>query len=33
MTRALQFLANIFPVWVLLGGVLALFQPVWFTWF
>jgi len=33
MARALQFLANIFPVWVLLGGVLALFQPAWFTWF
>ncbi|MBN8246449.1 MAG: bile acid:sodium symporter family protein [Verrucomicrobia bacterium] len=29
----LQQLTNLFPVWVLLGGVLALFQPAAFTWF
>jgi len=28
-----QQLTNLFPVWVLLGGVLALFQPAAFTWF
>ena len=25
--------ANLFPVWVLLGGMAALFRPHWFTWF
>lgn len=25
--------ANLFPVWVLLGGIAALFRPDWFTWF
>jgi BASS family bile acid:Na+ symporter len=33
MNRLLAFLTNAFPVWVLGGGVLALFQPAWFTWF
>jgi len=33
VTRTLNFLANLFPVWVLLGGVLALVHPPWFTWF
>ncbi len=33
MTRALSLFANLFPVWVLLGGVLALFVPPLFTWF
>lgn len=29
----LQSLTNLFPIWVLLGGVLALVQPAAFTWF
>ena len=33
MIRTLNFLANIFPAWVLLGGVLALLHPPWFIWF
>lgn len=33
MNRALALLTNLFPVWVLAGGALALFHPNWFTWF
>ena len=33
MSRVLTLLTNAFPVWVLAGGVIALFQPAWFTWF
>ena len=33
MNRALGLLTNLFPVWVVLGGALALFHPPWFTWF
>ena len=33
MTRALALFANLFPVWVVLGGGLALVHPPWFTWF
>ena len=33
MSRALDMFTNLFPVWVLLGGVLALVEPGWFTWF
>ncbi len=33
MNRAIALLTNLFPVWVLLGGALALVQPAWFTWF
>ena len=33
MNRLLQLVANLFPAWVLLGGVLALVEPRWFTWF
>ena len=33
MNRLLNTLTNAFPVWVLGGGMLALFQPAWFTWF
>lgn len=33
MTRWLQYLANLFPLWVLLGGVLALVHPPLFLWF
>lgn len=33
MTRVLGHLTNAFPLWVLLGGVCALFQPDAFTWF
>lgn len=33
MTGWLHALANLFPVWVLLGGVLALIHPPWFVWF
>lgn len=29
----LRLAANAFPVWVLLGGLLALWQPAWFAWF
>jgi BASS family bile acid:Na+ symporter len=33
MNRVLSLLTNLFPVWVLLGGALALIHPAWFTWF
>lgn len=33
MNRALSIATNLFPVWVLLGGALALAHPAWFTWF
>src|SRR5512137_2046926 len=33
MNRALALATNLFPVWVLAGGALALAQPAWFTWF
>jgi len=33
MNRILAFATNLFPVWVLLGGALALAHPAWFTWF
>lgn len=33
MPGALNLITNLFPLWVLLGGVLALIQPAWFTWF
>src|SRR3974390_117093 len=33
MNRLLALATNLFPAWVLLGGVLALAQPGWFTWF
>lgn len=33
MVRALNFLANIFPVWVVVFCGLALIEPDWFTWF
>lgn len=33
MSRVLTLLTNAFPAWVVAGGVLALFQPAWFTWF
>jgi bile acid:Na+ symporter, BASS family len=33
MTRLLGFLTNAFPLWVLIGGVWAIIQPAWFTWF
>jgi bile acid:Na+ symporter, BASS family len=33
MSRAFAFATNLFPLWVLLGGVLALFHPDWFAWF
>ena len=33
MIRLLSLLTNLFPVWVLLGGGLALGHPGWFTWF
>jgi bile acid:Na+ symporter, BASS family len=29
----LQTLTNLFPLWVLVGGALALVEPAWFTWF
>jgi BASS family bile acid:Na+ symporter len=32
MHRLLAWATNLFPVWVLLGGVLALFRPGWFDW-
>jgi BASS family bile acid:Na+ symporter len=31
--RMLQWATNLFPFWVLLGGVAAMFRPTWFTWF
>ena len=33
MNRSLAIATNLFPAWVLLGGVLALAHPAWFTWF
>ncbi len=33
MNRLFNLLTNLFPVWVLTGGVLALFHPPLFTWF
>lgn len=33
MSRYLNLLANLFPVWVVAGGALALIHPPWFTWF
>jgi BASS family bile acid:Na+ symporter len=33
MQRLLAILTNAFPVWVALGGALALLWPSWFTWF
>lgn len=33
MARLLTLLTNAFPVWVLVGGIIALSQPAWFTWF
>src|SRR5260221_3473097 len=33
MNRILAFATNLFPVWVLLGGALALAHPGSFTWF
>src|ERR1035437_2482280 len=33
MNRILAIATNLFPVWVLVGGALALAQPGWFTWF
>jgi bile acid:Na+ symporter, BASS family len=33
VTRLLNTLTNLFPVWVLLGGIIALIHPPLFTWF
>ena len=33
MSRYLNLLTNLFPLWVLLGGLLALIHPPLFTWF
>jgi BASS family bile acid:Na+ symporter len=33
MNRLLALATNLFPVWVVLGGALALMRPHWFTWF
>lgn len=33
MNRALVLFANLFPVWVLLGGIISLFIPSAFAWF
>jgi BASS family bile acid:Na+ symporter len=33
MNRAFSIATNSFPIWVLLGGALALVHPNWFTWF
>jgi bile acid:Na+ symporter, BASS family len=33
LPRLLAWMTNAFPVWVLLGGALALVEPTWFTWF
>lgn len=33
MNRILAWATNLFPVWVLIGGALALARPSWFTWF
>lgn len=33
MNRILSLATDLFPVWVLAGGALALVEPRWFTWF
>jgi BASS family bile acid:Na+ symporter len=33
MNRTFAILTNLFPAWVLIGGIAALFRPGWFTWF
>jgi hypothetical protein len=33
VNRLLAIATNLFPIWVLLGGALALAHPGWFTWF
>ncbi|MGB0580091.1 MAG: bile acid:sodium symporter family protein [Limisphaerales bacterium] len=33
MSNFLRTCTNLFPVWVVACGVLAMFQPTWFTWF
>ena len=33
MSQVLRRSTNLFPVWVVVCGALALVQPVWFTWF
>jgi len=33
VNRAPALATNLFPIWVLTGGALALVQPPWFTWF
>jgi len=33
MNRALTLATNLFPIWVLIGGALALMHPAWFAWF
>jgi BASS family bile acid:Na+ symporter len=33
MNRILSVTTNLFPIWVLAAGALALAQPSWFTWF
>ncbi len=32
MLRVLSIATNLFPVWVVLGGVVALLEPAWFGW-
>jgi BASS family bile acid:Na+ symporter len=33
MQKLLRLLTNGFPLWVTIGGLLALYEPQWFTWF
>jgi len=33
MNRLLAWATNLFPIWVVLGGALALVEPEWFVWF
>jgi hypothetical protein len=33
MNCALSLATNLFPIWVLTGGALALVHPPWSTWF
>jgi bile acid:Na+ symporter, BASS family len=33
MIRLVSAATNLFPAWVLAGGVMALLRPQWFTWF
>ena len=33
MSKFLRTCTNLFPVWVVLAGGLAMFEPNWFTWF